>query len=121
MKKPNKVSQRDKASIRKSKKWNQLRIDVAEKFNHKDPITGEPLRTGWNLHHVDQNPDHYADFTLDSPAGIPRFLPLNRTTHEMIHSFYRSMTRKKNPRDMESFFKNMLRRLKEMSAINSED
>lgn len=114
----NKVTQKDKARIRKSKEWNQLREDVATKFDNKDPITGEPLRKGWNLHHVCQDASKYDDFTLEDDFGIPRFLPLNRTSHDLIHSFYRSATRKKNPRNMEKFFENLLQRLKEMIALN---
>lgn len=113
-----KFTQRDKAKIRKSKEWNQLRIDVAAKFNNRDAITGEPLRKMWNLHHMDLDEAHYDDFTMENDFGMDRFIPLNHTTHELLHSLYRSATRKKNPRNMEQFFENLLKRIKEMSALN---
>lgn len=121
MKVKKKIGQTEKSKIRKSKEWNQLRIDVAARFDNKDAITGDKLKPGWNLHHVSQNADEYDDFTIENDFGIPRFLPLNRTTHEMIHSFYRSATRKKNPLNIEKFFNNMIQRLKEMIAMNKND
>lgn len=112
------MTQKDKAKIRKSKEWNQLRIDVAAKFNNRDAITGEPLRKMWNLHHMDMNESHYDDFTVENDIGIDRFIPLNHTTHELLHSLYRSATRKKNPRNMEQFFENLLKRINDMIELN---
>lgn len=114
-----KISQKEKSRIRKSKEWAALRDEVAARFNHCDPITGDKLKPGWNLHHVDQDANHYDDFTIEDDFGIPRFLPLNRSTHDMVHSLYRSATRKKNPLLLEKYFGNLLQRLKEMIAINA--
>lgn len=113
-----KLTQKDKARIRKSPEWSQLKIDVAEKFNHKDPITGETLRKGWNLHHLDMSDEHYDDLSIEDPFGNPRFIPLNRSTHDYIHALFRSMTRKKAPRDMEKYFSEMLKYLSLMKLMN---
>lgn len=109
-----------KSKIRKTKEWQQLRQRVAALFDNKDAITNEPLRKGWNLHHVDQDVDHYADFNITTAKGLYRFLPLNRTTHELIHSLYRSKHRKHNPLDIITFFNNMQQRIIEMDIINTK-
>lgn len=56
---------------------------MAALYGNKDAITGKPLRKSWNLHHLDMSIENYQDLDED------KFIPLNRTTHELIHSAYR--------------------------------
>ena len=49
-----------------------------------DEVTLKPLYKGWNLHHMDQRPEHYTN--VDNEC---RFRALNKQTHEFIHWLYR--------------------------------
>lgn len=49
----------------------------------KDYITGNKLRKGFELHHMDLNPEHYEN--LDNKEN---FLCLNKLTHKMLHWLY---------------------------------
>lgn len=88
-KKVKKVTQKDKAKIRHTPEWNDLRQSVSDDFDRKDPISLKPLRTGWNLHHMDLDENHYSDFTKETEDGDKRFIPLNKQQHELIHILYR--------------------------------
>lgn len=87
--KKKKVTQADKAKIRHSKEWKELREIVADDFDRCDPITLKPLRKGFNCHHMSENPEKYSDFTRTTPDGKYRFLPLNKSQHDLIHVIYR--------------------------------
>ena len=56
---------------------------MADLYDNKDAITGKPLRKGCNLHHLDMSIENYQD--LDEN----KFIPLNKTTHEMLHQVFR--------------------------------
>lgn len=72
-----------KTKVRATKEWQEFRKEMYERSGGIDRITGKPLRKGWQLHHLDLNPDNYA--ILDSD----KFVCVNRTTHEMIHWLFR--------------------------------
>lgn len=76
------MNSKEKAQFRKSKEWLEFREYMKAKFNNKDAITGENLRKGWNLHHMDLNSDNYTN--LDENY----FIPLNKGTHEKLHAMY---------------------------------
>lgn len=72
-----------KAKFRKSPEWKNFRKRMADLYDNKDAITGKPLRKGWNLHHLDMSIENYQDLDED------KFIPLNKTTHEMLHQAFR--------------------------------
>lgn len=76
------MTQKEKAKFRKSKEWKEFRKKMAEKYNNKDAITGRKLYSGWNLHHLDTNPENYT--VLDEN----NFIPLNKKTHDLIHTLF---------------------------------
>lgn len=73
----------EKAEFRKTKKWKDFRKRIAEKYNNRDAITGEKLRKGWNLHHMDLNKDNYIDLTDET-----HFIPLNKGSHKKLHEMF---------------------------------
>lgn len=54
-----------------------------KKIRKVDFVTGKPLRSGFQVHHCDLNPDHYTDLNPDN------YILLNRTFHQVIHEIYR--------------------------------
>ena len=68
-----------KTVFRRSKEWKEFRIKI-RKHHKKDPITGSPLNKSYNLHHLDENPEHYSDISDES-----HFIGLNSTSHSVIH------------------------------------
>lgn len=68
-----------KTVFRRSKEWKEFRIKI-RKQQKKDPITGSPLTKNFNLHHLDENPEHYSDISDES-----HFIGLNSTSHSVIH------------------------------------
>lgn len=68
-----------KKKFRATKKWKTFR----ESFNkEKDFITLKKLYKGWQLHHLDLDPDNYYNLIVEN------FIPLNVQTHEFIHWLY---------------------------------
>ena len=84
-KNPNKLSgnQYKKAMVRKTPEWRQLRTDIADEYDNKDAITLKPLRTGWNCHHLDMDVENYDDLSIE------RCRPLNKSSHDLVHTLYR--------------------------------
>lgn len=76
------MNAQERAKFRKSKQWNDFKKYMYEKFDGKDPITGKRLYRGWNLHHLDTNPENYN--ILDEN----NFIPLNRKTHSTLHFLF---------------------------------
>lgn len=72
-----------KKKVRQSKEWKQLRIDIQAEYNNTDPITLRPLRKGFNVHHLDESVDNY-----DKLEDHSKFRPLNKATHELIHTLF---------------------------------
>lgn len=79
-----------KRKVRASADWADLRKQVYEMQNGVDPVTLTPLVRGWNLHHLDQREEHYAN--LDPT----RFLAVSHTHHEMLHWCYNIYKRTKS-------------------------
>ena len=68
-----------KKKFRGTKAWKTFR----ESFNkEKDFITLKKLYKGWQLHHLDLDPDNYDNLIVEN------FIPLNVQTHEFIHWLY---------------------------------
>lgn len=102
-------SQNIKSNVRKTKEWRQLRIDLAEKWNNCDALTQKRLRIGWNCHHMDMRVDNYGDLRIE------RFLPLNRSSHDLVHVLYRYYV--KDP----AILKRLKDILDEMVKMNDND
>lgn len=80
--------------FRASSAWKKFRKQMADKYNHTDPITNKNLRKGYNLHHLNLNKDEYTNITNEE-----HFLPLNKNTHDTLHFCYNYA--KKDPEFME--------------------
>ena len=77
------MNKAERAAFRKSRKWKEFRAQCRLHTN-KDFITKDPLGKDWNLHHLDlcvQRYDHIDDMS--------RFMPLNKETHETIHTLFK--------------------------------
>lgn len=72
-----------KAKFRATKEWKQFRDLMFKEFDGKDAITGRPLRKGWQLHHLDLDPDNYRILNPN------HFIPLNKKTHDVVHFLFR--------------------------------
>lgn len=77
------MNAKERNDFRRTKQWKDFREKMSVKFDGKDAITGEKLRKGWNLHHMDLDKEHYADLSDES-----MFIPLNKGTHEKLHEMY---------------------------------
>lgn len=95
------MNSKEKAKFRKTKEWKEFREYMKAKYNGKDVITGQPLRKGWNLHHMDLNSNNYT--ILDEN----NFIPLNRGTHELLHRLYTFCTKKERTENMFSYIEKM--------------
>lgn len=79
-----KTSRANKDKFRKTKEWKSFRGEMKAASHNEDAVTRRPLRAGWNLHHLDLNPEHYSDI------GNPdHFACLNCQTHEFVHWIWR--------------------------------
>ncbi len=76
------MNAKERAKFRTTKEWKEFREYMKEKYDGKDAITGEKLRKGWNLHHMDLDSSHYTN--LDENM----FIPLNMGTHDKLHKMY---------------------------------
>lgn len=95
--------------FRQSKAWQSFR---KKKFREssKDFITHRRLRSGYRLHHLDLNPDHYED--ISNPS---HFENLNSDIHSVVHRLYSYY--KKDPQIINRL-EDLLKRMKD---INSQD
>lgn len=71
-----------KASFRNSKKWKNFREELYRE-SPRDYITHKKLRKGYNVHHLDLNPEHYQDV-----EDHGKFINVNHNTHSWIHELY---------------------------------
>ena len=69
----------NKKQFRNSAAWKNFRLmKFAEQKT--DPVTGAKLTSRANLHHLDENPEHYTD--ISDPT---HFVLLNYETHSVLH------------------------------------
>lgn len=102
------MNSNQKNSFRRTKRWADFRRHIRELFGDKDAITGEKLRKGWQLHHMDLDADNYSNLDPD------RFIPLNPGTHDLIHRLYTFIVYDKNGR-----VDRMLEYIGKMRRLNS--
>jgi hypothetical protein len=72
----------DRTKFRQTKDWKQLRQKLKEE-RRVDYLTQKKLLKGFNLHHLDLNPDHYTN--ISDPEN---FLCLNKKSHDCLHFLY---------------------------------
>ena len=100
------MTARERANFRQTKAWRNFREDLRNE-RRKDPITGARLVKGYELHHMDLDPENYRDLNPDN------FCCLNPQTHETIHFLYNIY--RKDP-DVIDRVKSLLDR---MNALNT--
>lgn len=103
-----KIKQKVKTKFRGSSTWKDFRKKMKEVYSGKDALTGFPLRKGWNLHHMDLDPENYTDI-----SNLDNFIPLNKASHEVIHFCFRYYQKDQN------FLTNLEKLLKRMLEVNS--
>ena len=96
-----------KVVFRRSKQWTTFRQKI-KKSQKTDPVTGSVLAKGFNLHHLDENPEHYTDISDES-----HFIGLNSTTHTVLHFLWGDGARRYD-------WKTRLERLKELCELMDE-
>lgn len=75
--------QQIKKKVRDTPEWKQLRIDIQEEYDNKDPITNKKLIKGFNVHHCCMKTEEYDNLDIE------RFRPHNKKTHDFIHWLFR--------------------------------
>ena len=103
------MTAKEKNRFRKTKQWLDFRKQIAKLYGNKDAITGDRLRKGWNLHHMDLDKQNYDKLISE------HFIPLNKGTHELLHRLYTFIVKAKNDR-----FDNLLSMIYFMRALNDE-
>ena len=71
-----------KSQFRQTSRWKSFRKKMKAKCK-VDAVTTKPLLKGFQVHHMDLNPNHYTNLVDDN------FCCLNRQSHEFIHWLYR--------------------------------
>lgn len=74
--------QKMKRKFRDSSVWKKFRASM-KKIRKVDFVTGKPLRSGFQVHHCDLNPEHYSNLNPDN------YITLSRTSHELVHWGFR--------------------------------
>lgn len=95
---------KEQNKFRATKQWKEFRLEM-KKLQKVDQVTGQPLRKGWQLHHLDSQ--HYDD--LDPK----KFICLNPMSHELIHFMARQ-------RNLELVLKNLKKFVKKMKEFAAQ-
>lgn len=77
------MTYKERQAFRKTDAWHKWKAKC-RLHTSKDFITKEPLCRNWNLHHLDLNIQRY-----DNITDMNRFMPLNPSTHEIIHELFK--------------------------------
>lgn len=80
----NSLTEQEKKEFRNSETWRNFRKQKFTEQNGKDFVTGEPLLSDFNCHHLCMKSNEYTHLSSD------RFVALNRETHKMIHELFNS-------------------------------
>lgn len=70
--------------FRGSVAWKALKGQVAHLQNNKCFVSGRPLTSRANLHHLDLDPEHYEQLSDES-----HFVYLSSDIHDALHTLYR--------------------------------
>lgn len=77
------MTQRDKAHFRRSPEWHAFKDNCYDACKGVDVISQEPLKTRWELHHLDMNESKYKAI-----GRTQDFVPLNNESHTLVHLLY---------------------------------
>lgn len=69
-----------KQKFRQTAKWKKFRNYIKKRQNSIDIITQKKLYKGFQVHHLDLNPEHYQNLEDDMS-----FIGINRKSHEVVH------------------------------------
>ena len=73
----------ERNEFRNSDTWKDFRQTMYLANDGKDYITSANLTDCWNLHHLNVNHLEYTNISTTA-----NFIPLNKTTHELVHSYF---------------------------------
>lgn len=102
----------DKKQFRNSAAWKNFRLT---KFAEQktDPVTGAKLTTRSNLHHLDENPEHYTD--ISDPN---HFVLLNYETHSVLHYLWGDGKRRFDWRKRLDALRELCEQMDEINAVH---
>lgn len=98
-------SAKDRAAFRKSAKYKKFRKWL-KKERQIDELTGSLLAPGFQVHHLDMNPDNYEKLIPEN------FVTLNPFSHKVIHFLFRC-------KDWRKVLENAYKILERMEKLNS--
>lgn len=101
------MTQKEKSKFRQSAKWKKFRANL-KKRRKVDAVTNFPLRSGWNLHHLNLDSSRYTDISDEK-----NFECLNKKTHDMIHFLF---TYYRKDSEILSRLKKILDRMKKING-----
>lgn len=70
--------------FRGSSAWKALKAKVAQAQGNKCFVSGRPLKSRANLHHLDLDLSHY-----EQVADMSRFVYLSADIHDAVHTLYK--------------------------------
>lgn len=70
--------------------YKELKNGKKKPIKAVDYLTGNPLKKGYQLHHMDLNSQHYTDLIREY------FIPLNPQSHDTLHWAYTQMCKDKD-------------------------
>ena len=70
--------------------YKELKNGKKKPIKAVDYLTGNPLKKGYQLHHMDLNSEHYTDLIRE------HFIPLNPQSHDTLHWAYTQMCKDKD-------------------------
>lgn len=77
------MTQREKAHFRRTPEWHAFKDDCYDACEGIDIISQEPLKSRWELHHLDMNESKYKAI-----GKTQDFVPLNNESHTLVHLLY---------------------------------
>lgn len=77
------MNYKERSQFRKTDAWHKWKAKCRLHCT-RDFITKETLQSDWNLHHLDLDVSRY-----DNITDMKRFMPLNKKTHETVHTLYK--------------------------------
>ena len=102
----------DKKRFLNSADWKNFRLmKFAEQKT--DPVTCAKLTSRANLHHLDENPEHYTD--ISDPT---HFVLLNYKTHDLLHYVWGDSKRRLDWRKRIDALRKLCEQMDEINTTN---
>lgn len=99
-------SSKDRAAFRKSSKWTKWRKWL-KKERKIDELTDSLLAPGFQVHHLDMNPENYEKLVPEN------FVTLNPFSHKVIHFLFKT-------KNWRITLNNAYKILEKMEKLNSQ-